>query len=213
METLANLESFVRSAEARSFSVAARRLGLTPAAVSRNVARLESNLRVRLFQRTTRRLTLTEAGERFLQSVVGGLGEVQAAIASAGSDAGQPDGVLKVSLPPGLGVNHIVPMLPQFLARYPLVQPDWHFDNRQVNLVADGFDAAIGGGIELSPRFVGRELARAHIVAVAAPSYLKGKRVPREPSGLATFQGLLMRSTQTGRITGRVMRNRAGAEM
>jgi DNA-binding transcriptional LysR family regulator len=66
VETLANLESFVRSAEASSFSVAARRLSLTPAAVSRNVAMLERNLGVRLFQRTTRKLTLTEAGERFL---------------------------------------------------------------------------------------------------------------------------------------------------
>lgn len=71
METLANLESFVRSAEGGSFSLAARRLALTPAAVSRNVAQLERNLGVRLFQRTTRGLTLTEAGDRFLQSVRG----------------------------------------------------------------------------------------------------------------------------------------------
>src|SRR5690606_16318233 len=82
METLANLESFVRSAEALSFSAAARRLALTPAAVSRNVARLEANLGARLFQRTTRKLTLTEDGERFLQAVSGGLESIQAAIAA-----------------------------------------------------------------------------------------------------------------------------------
>lgn len=80
METLANLESFVRSAECGSFSAAARRLSLTPAAISRNVAQLETNLGVRLFQRSTRRLTLTEAGERFLGNVGGGLESIQAAI-------------------------------------------------------------------------------------------------------------------------------------
>ena len=82
METLANLESFVRGAETGSFSAAARRLSLTPAAVSRNVAMLERNLGIRLFQRSTRKLTLTEAGERFLDAIRNNLDELQAAIAS-----------------------------------------------------------------------------------------------------------------------------------
>src|SRR6201987_875821 len=94
METLANLESFVRSAETGSFSAAARRLALTPAAVSRNVALLERNLGIRLFQRSTRKLTLTEAGERFLCAIRGNLDELQASIASVASDPGDPAGVL-----------------------------------------------------------------------------------------------------------------------
>src|ERR1700681_3582449 len=98
METLANLESFVRSAESGSFSAAARRLALTPAAGSRNVAQLERNLGVRLFQRSTRGLTLTEAGERFQQTVSGGLDSIQAAIADVTAKAGQPAGVLKLSV-------------------------------------------------------------------------------------------------------------------
>src|SRR5262249_20688650 len=102
METLANLESFVRSAESRSFSQAARRLALTPAAVSRNVATLERNLGVRLFERSTRRLVLTEAGERFLQSIGGNLEALQAAISEAASEAVEPAGILKVSLSPHL---------------------------------------------------------------------------------------------------------------
>jgi DNA-binding transcriptional LysR family regulator len=93
METLGNLLSFVRSAEAGSFSAAARRLGLTPAAVSRNVAQLEANLGVRLFQRSTRKLTLTEAGERFLANVGSGLESVQAAIADVAGNAGEPSGI------------------------------------------------------------------------------------------------------------------------
>jgi DNA-binding transcriptional LysR family regulator len=212
METLANLESFVRSAEAGSFSGAARRLGLTPAAVSRNVARLEANLGVRLFQRSTRSLTLTEGGERFLQSVAGGLEQIQGAIASVAADRGQPAGVLKVSMSPSFGADYVVPLLPEFLARYPAVTPDWQFDNRKVDLIAEGFDAAIGGGIELAPGVVARELARAYVVAVVAPSYARGKRAPREPAELARFDGIVMRSLSTGRLRDRVLRNRAGQE-
>jgi len=212
METLANLESFVRSAESGSFSEAARRLGLTPAAVSRNVARLEANLGVRLFQRSTRRLTLTEAGERFLQSVAGGLEDIQSAIAGVSTDAGQPAGVLKVSMSPGFGVQYVVPLLPGFMQRHPGVQPDWHFDNRHVDLIAEGFDAAIGGGAELTPGVVARELARAHIVAVASPAYMAGRRAPREPADLAALDGIVMRSVRSGRLRDRMMRDRAGAQ-
>src|SRR2546430_6388195 len=98
VETLANLESFVRSAEASSFSVAARALAVTPAAVSRNVAMLERNLGVRLFHRTTRKLTLTEAGERFLQEIGNNLAGLQNAIAATATDKGEPAGVLKVNM-------------------------------------------------------------------------------------------------------------------
>ena len=167
METLANLESFVRSAEASSFSVAARRLSLTPAAVSRNVAMLERNLGVRLFQRTTRKLTLTEAGERFLLAMQDHLEGLQAAIADAGTDRGEPTGVLKVSMGLTFGADYILPLLPTFLARYPNIRPDWRFESRQVDLMAEGYDAAIGGGIELAPGLVTRTLAPLHIIAVA----------------------------------------------
>lgn len=146
METLANLESFVRSAETGSFSAAARLLALTPAAVSRNVAMLERNMGVRLFQRSTRKLSLTEAGEGFLAGIGGNLEALQAAISAVSSDRGEPAGVLKVSLAPTFGIGHVLPLLPQFLARYPLIRPEWHFENRQVDLIAEGYDAAIGGG-------------------------------------------------------------------
>src|ERR1700730_404316 len=98
METLGNLESFVRSTEASSFSSAARRLSLAPAVVSRNVTMLERNLGVRLFQRSTRKLTLTEAGERFLLAIQGHLEGLQKAIADVATDRGEPAGVLKVSM-------------------------------------------------------------------------------------------------------------------
>lgn len=212
METLANLESFVRSAELGSFSEAARRLALTPAAVSRNVAMLERNLGVRLFHRSTRRLTPTEAGEAFRLAISGSLEEIQAAITGMASDSGEPAGVLKVSMAPTFGVMHLLPMLPDFLVRYPRIRPEWHFENRAVDLVAEGYDAAIGGGFDLSPGIVARALAPAHIVAVASPAYMAGRVPPAEPPSLAALDGIVMRSLQSGRTRHWTMRDAAGAE-
>jgi DNA-binding transcriptional LysR family regulator len=213
METLANLECFVRAAEAGSFSAAARRLGLTPAAVSRNVAMLERNMGVRLFQRSTRRLTLTEAGEQFLEGIGGNLDMLQAAIAAVSTQRGEPAGVLKVSMAPTFGITHVMPLLPTFLARYPNIRPDWHFENRQVDLIAEGYDAAIGGGFELRPGIVSRSLAPAHIIAVAAPSYIADRVLPSDPRDLIQLDGIVMRSLQTGRIREWTMRNVTGEEM
>ncbi|MCX5537937.1 LysR family transcriptional regulator [Paraburkholderia sp. CNPSo 3076] len=213
METLANLESFVRAAEGGSFSEAGRRLGLTAAAVSRNVAMLERNLGVRLFQRSTRKLTLTEAGERFLVSIDGNLDALQAAIAEAAAHNSEPSGVLKVSLSPTFGVTHILPLLPPFLARYPRIKPEWHFENRPVDLIAENYDAAIGGAFNLAPGLVSRALAPVHIVAVASPAYMSGRSLPADPSGLAAYNGIAMRSPQTGRIRRWMFRNANGIEV
>ncbi|WP_459614258.1 LysR substrate-binding domain-containing protein [Bordetella sp. 2513F-2] len=213
METLANLESFVRSAESGSFSAAARRLALTPAAVSRNVAMLERNLGVRLFQRSTRKLTLTEAGEAFLGAIAGNLASLQNAITAVSAEDGQPAGVLKVSLAPTFGMSHVLPLLPEFLQRYPRIRPEWHFENRAVDLIAEGYDAAIGGGFELAPGVVARTLAPAHIIAVASPAYLAGRAPPADPSGLLELDGIVMRSLTSGRIRTWNMRNAQGEEI
>lgn len=212
MESLANLESFVRSAELGSFSGAARRLGLTPAAVSRNVAALETNLKLRLFHRSTRSLTLTEAGERFLLSVREPLEGLQGAIAEISNEQAEPAGILKVSLSPAFGVGYVLPMLPEFMKRYPLVRPEWMFENRQVDLIGEGYDAAIGGGFELASGVVARVLAPAHLVAVASPAYMQGRVPPVDPAGLAGLDGIIMKSINTGRIPQRQMRNAAGEE-
>jgi DNA-binding transcriptional LysR family regulator len=213
METLANLESFVKSAETGSFSTTARLLSLTPAAVSRNVAMLERNLGVRLFHRSTRKLTLTESGERFLHAIQDNLEQLQAAIAGVATDRGEPAGVLKVSMGLSFGVDYIVPLLPEFLKRYPKIHPDWRFESRQVDLIAEGLDVAIGGGIELAPGVVSRTLAPLHIVAVASPDYLKGRTLPSDPIGLAALDGIVLRAMRSGRVTARIMRNAAGDEM
>ena len=212
MEALNHLQSFVLSAEAGSFSAAARRLGLTPAAVSKNVARLETSLGLRLFQRSTRKLTLTEGGERFLQQIGGALATLREAIADVAEEGGQPAGILKISLAPSFGRSYVVPLLAELIRRYPGVIPDCHFDNRQVDLIGEGFDVAIGGGIELTQGVVARELGHAQIVATASPAYMRGKQMPSHPSDLAQFDGVARRSAGSGRLRSWILRDGQGGE-
>jgi DNA-binding transcriptional LysR family regulator len=207
VEPLNYLESFLQSAEGGGFSAPGRRLGLTPAAVSKNVARLEARLGVRLFQRSTRSLTLTEAGERLLAQARGPLAELQGALADASGDAGKPSGVLKVGMAHAVGRLYLVPLLAEFLRRYPDVQPDWRFDNRTVDLIGEGYDVAIGGGIELAPGIVARELGRPRVLVCAAPAYMAGRPMPRQPADLAALEGIVRRSAETGRLRGYVLRN------
>lgn len=211
METLGNLESFVRAAEASSFSEAARRMGVSAAAVSKNVARLEANLGTRLFQRSTRSLTLTEAGEAFYQQVAGSLETIQGAIAQLGEVREVPAGRLRVNLSPSFAYDYVLPLLKTFRQRYPAVVPDWHLEIRRVDLIGEGFDAAISGGMELSPGVVARELAKLHLVVVAAPQWLEGRALPVTPADLQGEEGVVTRSTDTGRLRSWTLRN-AGEE-
>lgn len=208
-----HLDAFVAAADGASFSAAARRLGLTPAAVSKSVARLEAGLGVRLFQRSTRSLSLTEDGERLYRQVRLPWAEIGDALAESRGGAGKPAGALKISLAPTVGRNYIVPLLDDFLRRYPDIQPDLRFDNRQVDLVREGFDVAVGGGMELTEGLVARELARVRIVPVAAPGYLARHPAPAEPAQLAQHAGLLRRHIMSGRLTPWVLGNGTGEEV
>ena len=212
MAHLQHLVSFVQTAEHGSFSAAARVLGLTPAGVSKNVASLESDLGVRLFHRSTRRLALTESGEHFLQRVNGPLASLQGALAGTGDRNEEPAGTLKISMGHAFGRNFLVPLLEDFLARSPAVLPDWHFDNRRVDIVGEGFDAAIGGGFDLTNGVVARELAPVHIVAVASPAYMAGRALPCRPDDLESFDGIMRRSSPTGRVRPWTLRSRRTAE-
>ncbi|WP_445570720.1 LysR family transcriptional regulator [Pseudomonas sp. E102] len=200
MESFSSIECFVRSAEVGSFAEAARRLGVTPAAVGKSVAKLEARMGVRLFQRSTRSLRLTEAGQLFLGEVGSSFNTIQNAVANLASAGGQPAGTLKVSMGTAFGRLYVVPLLGELLRRYPAISPDWHFDNRQVDLIGQGFDAAIGGGFELPQGVVARKLAVAHRVLVASGDYLQKYPGIIEPGDLAHHRGILIRSPQTGRV-------------
>ncbi|MFA9217800.1 MAG: LysR substrate-binding domain-containing protein [Sphingomonadaceae bacterium] len=209
METLSNLESFIRSAETGSFSAAARRMGLTPTAISRNVAMLERNLGVRLFQRTTRKLSLTEAGEQLMANMGSSLDVLQAALSQVGSASTGPAGLLKISTPTAFGLNYLMPMLPALRERYPHLRVEWHLENRQVDIVAEGFDVTVGGGVGRGDGLVAVPLAPAHLVAVAAPGYLAGRERPQTPEQLVALDGIVVRSSNQGRVRQWSMRNAA----
>jgi DNA-binding transcriptional LysR family regulator len=106
----------------------------------------------------------------------------------------------------------VLPLLPAFIERYPDVQVDWSFENRQVDLIGEGFDAAIGGGMEPAPGVVAQRLAPLHVIAVASPEYLQGRQPPRQPHELEKLDGVSMRSALTGRLRVWRMRNREGVE-
>ncbi|MDB6144706.1 MAG: LysR family transcriptional regulator [Pseudomonas sp.] len=212
MESLANLEAFVQSAKSGTFSAAARVLGQSPAAVSKNVARLEAGLGVLLFQRSTRQLSLTEAGEQFLREVSGGLESIQSAISGVAGSRGQPAGTLKISMPVGTGFHELLPVVAAFQKRYPAVIPEIRLENRKVDLIAEGLDVAIGGGFELAPGIVARELMVIEVVIVAAPGYLEGREWPTTPTDLERYQGVVMRSAERGRLWSFLMRDGTGRE-
>ncbi|MPW16706.1 LysR family transcriptional regulator [Paraburkholderia sp. CNPSo 3157] len=212
MEALNLIESFIQTAETGSFSAAARRLGLTPAAVSKNIARLEAHLGARLFHCSTRKLTMTPAGEQLWADASGPFTSLQDAFERAAQHDGKPSGMLKVSMAVAFGREYLVPLLGEFLQRYPDIVPDWHFDNRAVDLIAGGFDAAIGGGIELTQGVIARELARPCVIIAASPAYMAGRPMPAHPSGLAELDGIARRSSTTGRVRAWTMRNQIGEE-
>ncbi|WP_313569779.1 LysR family transcriptional regulator [Comamonas terrigena] len=212
-ELRSHLDAFITSADEGSFSAAARLLGLTPAAISKSVGQLEVRLGVRLFQRSTRHLALTTDGERLYAQVRLPWSEINDALTDLRQGAGKPAGTLKVALAHTVGREYIVPFLGEFLHRYPDVLPDLHFDNRQVDIVAAGFDVAIGGGIELTDALIARELARLRIVLVAAPAYLKAHPAPQHPQDLARHHGLLRRSLATGRLIPWALKSKEGQEL
>jgi DNA-binding transcriptional LysR family regulator len=212
-ELSTHLDAFVAAVDEGSFSAAARRLGITPPAVSKSVARLEAGLGVRLFQRSTRSLSLTAEGERLYRQVRTPWIEIGDALAEMQQGAGKPAGTLKVALAPAVGRTYVLPMLEAFMERYPDIVPDLHFDNRQVDLIAEGYDVAIGGGIELTEGLVARELAQVRIVLAAAPAYLAKHGAPDAPADLSRHRGLLRRSLADGRLVPWILKNGEGGEV
>lgn len=211
MDTVSALDMLVRSAEEASFSAAARQLGVTPAAVSKQVAALEKSLGVRLVQRSTRRLALTEAGVRLVVEATPGLRQMQAALAAANQRAGPVSGVLKVSMAPSFGRRYVLPLMGPLLERHPGLRLDWHFDNRQVDLIGEGFDAGISGGVDINSGLTARALVPLHLVIVASPDYLARRSAPeiRRPEDLSAHDALLLRSPNSGRTRPWLLRSGA----
>ncbi|MBS7809197.1 LysR family transcriptional regulator [Variovorax sp. PCZ-1] len=185
--TLPGLISAIQSADSGSFSAAANALGLTPAAVSKNVAALEAHLKLRLFNRTTRRLALTEEGRTFIAQARIGMQALEDANALAAQGA-QPEGLVRVNSAVGFGRRYVLPLLPAFFKAYPQVRVELNLNDNQVDLVQGGFDVGIRGGSQPPEGMVARKICNIPAVLAATPRYLKAHGIPQTPSDLAQHQ-------------------------
>lgn len=185
MDKFQAMRSFVAVVDAGSFVRAAESLGVSKAAVSRAIGDLESQLGVRLLQRTTRRLSLTREGEVFharCQAVLADVAEAEAEITSRSGDA---QGLLKVNVPVSFGILHLAPLWGEFIHRHPKVSFDVTLSDRVVDLVEEGYDLAVRIARLPSSTLVSRQLAATRMVLCASPKYLKRAGRPKHPGDLA----------------------------
>lgn len=195
---LAEMAAFAAIAEARSFTKAAARVGRDATILSRRLQSLEERLGVRLLHRTTRSVSLTEAGAEFLVRVRTILAAVDEAESVASAHAGGgPRGVLRLALPGSFGRMWIGPLLPQFLAEFPNVRIEAEFSNRFVDLVAENFDVAVRLGALEDSRLVARKVATRRRLLCAAPSYLARMGTPATPQALLEHSCLGFTGFQT----------------
>ena len=205
MLNLAGMAVFARVAEAKSFSGAARRLGVSKSAVSKQVAQLERSLKARLLNRTTRRLSLTEVGSAFYEHCARMLAEAEAAELAVSRLYAEPRGVLKVTVPAAFGHLHIAPGIPDFIARHPEVSVQIVMTDRTVDLAEEGFDVAIRMTREQTPNIVARQLAPVRWAVCATLEYLKRHGTPHVPRDLARHNCLFYSSLEASsewRFTG-----------
>lgn len=199
MDNLNGIVAFVRTAEALSFVAAGRTLGISASAVGKSIARLESSLGVRLFHRTTRRVTLTEEGRQFHERCHWILEELRNAEAMLSEAAQTPRGRLRVSLPV-IGYRFLLPVLPAFSARYPEVELDLDFNDRLVDVVEGGFDAVIRSGTLSDSSLMARRLGPFRFVLCASPDYVERHGVPATLAGLDAHGCVRYRFPTTGKL-------------
>jgi DNA-binding transcriptional LysR family regulator len=160
-------------------------LKISKSAVSAHVQRLENRLGVRLLNRTTRRLSVTEAGAAYYRHCIRIIADAEAAEQAAIALQREPRGTLRISAPDSFGWMHVAPALSGFLKRYPDLAVEITLSPAHVNLVEEGFDLAIRIGVLQDSRLLVRKLAPSRIILCAAPAYLEDRGVPRKPEDLA----------------------------
>ena len=200
MDNLTDIAVFVRVVERGSFTLAAGDLELSRAAVSKYVSRLEERLGARLMQRTTRRLSLTEAGAALFEASRGAIERIEEAEAAIARFQSEPRGRLRVSAPMSFGILHLGPLIAEFARAHPLVTLDLTFDDRFVNVVEEGFDVALRIGRLADSSLVARKLAATRLVVCAAPSYLAEHGEPEVPEDLAAHNCLLYSYLATANV-------------
>ena len=184
MGEFAAIPVFVAVVEKGSFSAASRTLGVSKSAVSKRINQLENHLGVLLLHRTTRKLSLTEAGERYYEHAAQALSAAGKAEDAVTELQGEPQGKLKISSPMSFGRLHVAPLIPKFMQRYPKLQIDLVMDDRNIDLVAGGIDVAIRSGDMPDSTLIARKLAPLRQVLCASPTYIDRYGMPVTPSEL-----------------------------
>lgn len=178
LESLTGLIAFARTASLGSYTAAARSLGVSPSAVSKSVQRLEDQLKVRLFMRTTRSLTLTPEGRDLQERTLRLLQEVEQIEQAAASARAEPAGLIRITAPLPVGTHILAPALPRFRERYPKVSIDLRMGDRYTDMIEEGIDVALRVGAPGDSRLISRSLTPHRLCAFAAPSYLERRGTP-----------------------------------
>ena len=198
MESLSSLNVFVHVAETRSFVAAGRILGVSASAVGKSIARMETKLKVRLFHRSTRSVTLTAEGALFLERSRRIVAELEAAESELSQLSENPRGRLRLSLP--LVSTLLLPVLGEFMRRYPDIELDLDFTDRVVDVVEEGFDAVVRTGQMVDSRLSMRKLGKFRHLLVGSPAYFAEHGWPREPQDLLTHRCLHFRYPNSGKL-------------
>ncbi|WP_282604848.1 LysR family transcriptional regulator [Pelagibius sp. Alg239-R121] len=191
MDNVSEMDVFVRVVQSGSFSAAARSLDLTPSAISKQIGRLEDRLGARLFNRTTRRLNLTEAGTGFHERCRQILSDIEEAEQAVADLLSTPRGTLKLALPAAFGKLHVAPVLAGYLQRYPDMRIDLNLNDRLIDILAEGMDLAIRIGDLSDSSLIARRLAPNRRVVCGAPAYFSGSRPPEKPQDLIAHNCLV----------------------
>jgi DNA-binding transcriptional LysR family regulator len=198
-DSLDDLQTFVVVAEAGSFTRAAAELGVSQSAVSYSIRSLEQRLGVRLISRTTRSLSMTDAGEKLLQSLAPAFAQINNGIEAITSDQGRPTGKVRISVSRQAAQAVIWPMLPSFLTRYPGVEVELSLDEGLADIVAGRFDAGIRLGERLEKDMIGVRVGpELRMALVASPAYFAGRPIPLTPRDLSEHLGVNYRQRSGG---------------
>jgi DNA-binding transcriptional LysR family regulator len=196
MEGFGAIPVFVAVVEQGGFSPAARALGISKSAVSKRINLLEQNLGVKLLHRTTRKLSLTEAGEHFFEHAAIANNAAKDAQDAVAQLQGEPQGRLRINTPMSFGRLHISPLIPVFLKRYPKITIDMVMDDKVIDIVGGGFDIAIRSGKLPDSNLIARKLAPLKSVLCASPAYLKNHGHPTTLNDLKQHNCLLFSYSQ-----------------
>jgi len=200
LDNLSDIVTLIRVVESGSFVAAAQGLGVTPSAVRKSVSRLEEMLGVRLLNRTTRSLSLTDAGNDFFVRTSALVAQLQDAEAEAAATSQRPRGRLRVDMPGAFGREYVVPALPRFLAKYPDITLQLSMNDRIVDMIEEGIDVVIRVGKLTDSRLVARQLWEPELVLVASPDYLERAGTPAHPEDLKRHSCIRFFNPSTGTV-------------